>query len=984
MVKKFWQMFLSFWQKFKIQIKNSRIFLLPPKKSRRMFLILFILVFVAGVAFFWQMKSAAALDIMKNLYHLVNYLLYGICYVLGWVAMKIFALIIVISFYNDFVNSPAVTKGWVLIRDACNLFFVLALLMVAFAQILQLKEYSGMDKLKKIIVAAVLVNFSKLICALIIDFGQVVMLTFVNGYAATAGGNLINGLGLQKVLQLSSDNADGANTGTDNLELMAALALAIIVLIMTIIVTFYILILLTMRIVQLWLLIVISPLAFLSSAIPIKNFSIGPVQNFWSTFGWSVAVGPFMAFFLWLSLLMMANPEQMIKVDDAQLAKKESGSKVKGTASVINNMVQALIGIAMLLGALDIASKAGGIVGAQASKMQDKAKSVAMTISGVNKARSLADKAEKKVADTATAAYNKTVGYGKKVGAAITAPITVPAKMAYGAIKEQAGKLKEATVGKMTKALKARKEKVLNKLRDRIDSKDGGKTGKVMAQVLLGVAMAPSKAGLKEAAYSNERKKKQSDEKIKQGQDSLKNRGIKSKKDLQNVLSDSTEDQNSKMAAAAQLAEKGFMDKIDPRTGKVIKKASDFAKEAKALLAGNEEAIAKINKKVGNKDLREIFDLKDEDQVKQMIEGIANGDFDLKKQKRGKDGFLNDPAVQQVLRKEMRVNKDLQKQIAKTHAHFAYNQDNPEDMEKMQDDFDHGDIKLADQDDAFFEDGNQNLICSAQRGLGTKKFKAQMKAVLDDDKRSHEFEGKTKGVLAKMAGDKRQQVKALKAKNPAVDSAEHKEMKLGEKELANITALTQNLAASFGSGSVAKPKNRAGQDVAEASNEMVLDQDMKDSFVTYVESMSADDLSDLEIGDKKDGDKSGVLPHLVRYLRVNQLSALAEKKSPKMELLVGEIVKQCETVVDDAPQLSPEILKNIVSNSKIMDGINDPEILSKLKKFQEPVADNEKRVENIPVGYEQKDGQRIITSKDGGSGPRNNGGNPRRGKIDIT
>ena len=61
------------------------------------------------------------------------------------------------------------------------------------------------------LIAAILVNFSKLICALIVDAGQVFMLTFVNGYAATGGANIIAGLKLELRIGFYSEILTGTN-----------------------------------------------------------------------------------------------------------------------------------------------------------------------------------------------------------------------------------------------------------------------------------------------------------------------------------------------------------------------------------------------------------------------------------------------------------------------------------------------------------------------------------------------------------------------------------------------------------------------------------------------------------------------------------------------------------------------------------------------------------------------------------------------------
>jgi len=89
--------------------------------------------------------------------------------------------------YNNFINEPSITAAWVVVRDLCNMFFILILLVIAFATILRLPNYEWKKLLPKLLIMAILINFSKTICGLIIDFTQVIMLTFVNTWATTGG-----------------------------------------------------------------------------------------------------------------------------------------------------------------------------------------------------------------------------------------------------------------------------------------------------------------------------------------------------------------------------------------------------------------------------------------------------------------------------------------------------------------------------------------------------------------------------------------------------------------------------------------------------------------------------------------------------------------------------------------------------------------------------------------------------------------------------
>ena len=71
-------------------------------------------------------------------------------------------LFIQLAAYNNFIDAPPVVIGWLMVRDVANMFFVVALLVIAFGTILGLEQYEWKKTLLKLILAAIFINFSKL------------------------------------------------------------------------------------------------------------------------------------------------------------------------------------------------------------------------------------------------------------------------------------------------------------------------------------------------------------------------------------------------------------------------------------------------------------------------------------------------------------------------------------------------------------------------------------------------------------------------------------------------------------------------------------------------------------------------------------------------------------------------------------------------------------------------------------------------------
>ncbi len=227
-----------------------------------------------------------------------------------WFMTIVFTIVtqVLVAFasYNGFAHTIVVEKGWSIIRDLVNMFFIVVLLVSAFATIIgyDSSSFNYKNVLPKLLLMAVLINFSKTLIQLLIDFSQVVMLTFVNAFQAAAAGNFINAFRLTELTQLAS----GGQASTMSLVqiivsyMLANFMLAIILGIM-IILTAY----LAFRIVGLWLALIFSPFALFASALPgrIKKSVAVFADQYWTQLTSLLAGGPILAFFLWLTLAVV-------------------------------------------------------------------------------------------------------------------------------------------------------------------------------------------------------------------------------------------------------------------------------------------------------------------------------------------------------------------------------------------------------------------------------------------------------------------------------------------------------------------------------------------------------------------------------------------------------------------------------------------------------------------------------------------------------
>lgn len=106
-----------------------------------------------------------------------------------------------INFQNALLDPEKITviqTIWELLRDFVNIFFILILLIIAFATIFNIKNYKASDLLPKLIIAALLINFSLVIAVWVIDLLWIPATVFLRPMGPDIGGQIANVLNIQK------------------------------------------------------------------------------------------------------------------------------------------------------------------------------------------------------------------------------------------------------------------------------------------------------------------------------------------------------------------------------------------------------------------------------------------------------------------------------------------------------------------------------------------------------------------------------------------------------------------------------------------------------------------------------------------------------------------------------------------------------------------------------------------------------------------
>ena len=88
----------------------------------------------------------------------------------------------------DLANSPVANSGWNFVAGVANVFLVLILLVVAFTYILRIETFQAKKSLPRLIIAALLINFSFVFVKMVVDISTVLYNTVLQAAGVTAGG----------------------------------------------------------------------------------------------------------------------------------------------------------------------------------------------------------------------------------------------------------------------------------------------------------------------------------------------------------------------------------------------------------------------------------------------------------------------------------------------------------------------------------------------------------------------------------------------------------------------------------------------------------------------------------------------------------------------------------------------------------------------------------------------------------------------------
>ncbi len=327
----------------------------------------------------WNLVGA---DLLKCSYQLIANFIYGLVLfpfatLLGLAGTGLDAVITyTILQMADKISGPNAFTGiniaWKLIRDLMNIFFIFILVYEAILLILGMSSTENIGKfIGYLVLAALLVNFSLFFTKILIDASNVVTIGIYNNIiqsssSVTILGRPIGGisvpfmanLGLGKIFANESVSAmfDGP------LNMILGMLMGAIFMFIAAIIFIVISIMFIIRYITLLLLLMLSPIGFMGSAL---SFMRDPAKKWWSALNSQLIFPPVYMLLTWVVLTLMQS-EGFIRASNAWDAQSYVDNKI---TFVMNFIVIIILLIATLIISKDISTKGSNYIKNATGKM---------------------------------------------------------------------------------------------------------------------------------------------------------------------------------------------------------------------------------------------------------------------------------------------------------------------------------------------------------------------------------------------------------------------------------------------------------------------------------------------------------------------------------------------------------------------------------------------------------------------------------------
>ncbi len=274
-----------------------------------------------------------------------------LAYIVSAIFQLILSFILGVLLSNPITTDPNWLPVWGSIRDLGNMVIVLGFVVVGIATSLRVREYEAKKLLVPLILVAILINFSGLICGLIIDASNLV----TGGLVGSSGpANMPYAL-LKGVLDTSQKILTWIDLTNSPWTFMLNCILFGVIYVLIAYTFIFLSIILLARYVILIILFILSPLAFTFWVFPVTKKLW---NDWWNHFVKWCFIGVFASFTLFLTATIMK--VQPIFADPASLAKEDKPWNMIISAGIVVGFL--IVGIMMTVKKTGVAAMATSAV----------------------------------------------------------------------------------------------------------------------------------------------------------------------------------------------------------------------------------------------------------------------------------------------------------------------------------------------------------------------------------------------------------------------------------------------------------------------------------------------------------------------------------------------------------------------------------------------------------------------------------------------
>jgi hypothetical protein len=344
------------------------------KSPQFRFATFFITFFSFGALIVLFPDPALADSLSEQVYDTVltmaSYIAQAIASAMSSLLIWLIDIMITIIKYDAF-NQPGgvIDRGWPLVRDAVNMFVILALLAIAITNLIPGRGDIGQTQkqLISLLTAVILMNFSRTIALLAVDFSQVITMTFATAVSDIAAGNFLRLFSIQQTLVIDASPQSLTANALGGAEFFGTIVIKLLMLFVAILSIGMLIAAFLVRIMLLWILIVISPLAFFAFGLKDVSGKLSGIYSEWmSQFTGMLIFGPTLMFFMWLSLSVSSGGDIATATGFMKTETTNTGLLEVASASSIMNSVVAMallwIGIQQAAKAASSVQLIGGIM----------------------------------------------------------------------------------------------------------------------------------------------------------------------------------------------------------------------------------------------------------------------------------------------------------------------------------------------------------------------------------------------------------------------------------------------------------------------------------------------------------------------------------------------------------------------------------------------------------------------------------------------